>query len=114
MRDNMPGASSSSKVGVASANFGFLASHDPLLARLGGFAEHYALHDPNTALIKLRQLSEALLRRVAANIGLDAGPEIGQFELLRDLEGRRVISRDVADLFHHLRRLGNDAAHAFS
>ena len=44
---------------VPSANFAFLADHDPLLAELGSRAERYFAADPNTSLIKLRQLAEA-------------------------------------------------------
>src|SRR4051794_40375296 len=97
-----------------SHNFGFLQAHDPLLVQLAGFAELYAPSDPNAAIFRFRQFSEELLRWTAAGFGIEAGFGAGQFELLRDLEGRRLIPRQVADLFHHLRRAGNDAAHSFS
>ena len=44
----------------ASANFGFLGRHDRELARLPALAELYCHRDPNTALLKLRQLEAAL------------------------------------------------------
>jgi len=96
-----------------SPNFGFLAAHDSMLVRLGALAELYALSDPNTAVIKIRQLAEGLLQQAAARLGLDVGPEASQFELIRTLEFRGLLARDVADLLHHVRRAGNDAVHAF-
>lgn len=98
---------------VASPNFAFLAAHDALLEQLGSLAELYAPQDPNTSVIKARQFAEALLQRVAARVGVDAGPAANQLELIRALEGRGVLARDVADVFHHIRKTGNDAAHAF-
>ena len=41
-------------------NFGFLKTHDKQLVRLGMFAERYFADDPNTCLLKLRQLTELL------------------------------------------------------
>ena len=48
-----------------------------------------------------------------AHDALEAGTGAGQFELLRELESGRLLPRQVADLFHHLRKAGNDAAYAF-
>lgn len=96
-----------------SPNFGFLAAHDALLERLGSLAELYAAPDPNTSVIKARQFAEALLQRVAARVGVDAGPAVNQLDLIRALEARGVLARDVADVFHHIRKTGNDAVHAF-
>jgi type I restriction enzyme R subunit len=45
---------------TSSANFSFLATHDPQLVRLGTQAERYFKENPVTALIKLRQYGEAL------------------------------------------------------
>jgi type I restriction enzyme R subunit len=100
-------------VNAASANFGFLARHDPLLVRLGGLAELYANTDPNTAILKLRQFAEALLQRAAAGVGVNVGRGIAQADLIRDLKVQGLLAREVADLFHLIRRSGNDAAHAF-
>lgn len=97
---------------AASSNFAFLGDHDPLLARLPGLAEEYLHSDPNTALLKLRQFTELLARQAAARVGIPAGPELDQLALLRDLESRGVVNRDVAQAFHFLRKTGNAANHA--
>jgi hypothetical protein len=41
-------------------NFAHLQAHDDQLVRLGMLAERYFADDPNTALLKLRQLAELL------------------------------------------------------
>ena len=41
-----------------SINFAYLRRYDEQLFRLGTLAERYFPDDPNTALIKLRQLGE--------------------------------------------------------
>lgn len=52
------------------SNFAHLSEHDEQLLRLGVLAERYLPDDPNTALLKLRQLTELLAQHVAAKIGL--------------------------------------------
>ena len=92
-------------------NFGFLKGHDPQLVRLGVLAERYFHDDPNTCIIKLRQLAEALAQLIAATSGLYTSDEESQSDLLRRLRFERIIPPEVADLFHSLRILGNQAAH---
>jgi type I restriction enzyme R subunit len=96
----------------SSLNFGFLAEYDPLLVRLGGLAEVYADHDPNTAIIKLRQFGEVMLQQAAGKLGVGArGTAPNQAELIRELSLQGLLSREVAELFHVLRKAGNQAAH---
>src|SRR5580700_10548899 len=97
-----------------SGNFGFLESHDVQLVRLGALAERYFHDDPNTCLIKLRQLGELLAQLIAAKTGvLDSGEET-QADLLRRLRFDRLLPDQVADLFHEIRILGNRASHGAS
>ncbi len=51
-------------------NFGFLDEHDPIFAEIGAAAERAFAGDPNTTLIKLRQLGEALAQDLAARSGI--------------------------------------------
>jgi type I restriction enzyme R subunit len=96
---------------LTSANFSFLMTHDQQLVRLGALAERYFKDDPNTCLIKLRQYGETLAQLVAAKSGLFQGAQEAQSDLLRRLKFDRVIPREVGDLFHHLRIVGNKATH---
>ncbi len=95
------------------SNFWFLRDHDPLLLQLCTAAERNYHEDPNTTVIKLRQFGEAVVRHLAAVFNLEAPAEQTQAELLKLLQVRRLIDRNVSDLLHYLRREGNQAAHEF-
>ncbi len=82
--------------------------------RLGMLAEKYFAEDPNTCLIKLRQLAEQLAQQVAARAGLYLSTDESQLELLRRLQADRILPYDVAQLFHSVRKAGNDANHAIT
>ena len=92
-------------------NFGFLARYDGLLVRVSALAERYFPDDPVTALVKLRQFGELLAQQVAARRGVDTLAGEAQADLLGRLQREAGISREVLDLFHLLRRVGNDAVH---
>src|ERR1700737_1823215 len=96
---------------VQSDNFRFLEPHDVQLVRLGALAERYFHDDPSTCLIKLRQFGELLAALIAAKTGLYEAADESQTDLLRRLRFERVLLPQVADLFHTLRILGNNAAH---
>ena len=93
------------------SNFSHLATHDERLAKLGALAEHYFPGDPNTCLLKLRQFAELLAQEVASRFGSFASMTESQLDLLRRLETRGAINREVAELFHSVRTAGNDANH---
>lgn len=93
-------------------NFGFLEAHDEQLVRLGMLAERYFPEDPNTSLLKLRQLGELLAQLVASRVGVFASSEEPQYDLLRRLQDQGILPREVAQLFGEVRRTGNAASHA--
>lgn len=93
------------------SNFSVLKAHDEQLWRLGMLAERYFAEDPNTCLLKLRQLAELLAQQLASRVGLYTVADEKQVDLLRRLEARGIVPREVAGLFHELRRLGNEANH---
>ncbi|MEO1592448.1 MAG: DEAD/DEAH box helicase family protein, partial [Cyanobacteria bacterium J06632_22] len=94
----------------SSRNFQFLVSHDAELVALGTFAERYYAEDPNTCSIKLRQYAELLAQLTAAHERLTVYSGQSQNDLLRQLK-RVGLSPRVLDLFHWLRKDGNDAVH---
>src|SRR5215212_1232950 len=96
---------------VTTANFDFLRVHDPTLVRLGALAERYFRDDPATALVKLRQFVELLSKLIAAHHAVYVGERETFDETLRRLSYDRLLPREVADVFPHLRKLGNAAAH---
>jgi type I restriction enzyme R subunit len=94
-----------------STNFAHLRRYDEQLYLLGSLAERYFPEDPNTALIKLRQLGERLAQQVASRFGVFTSAQESQLALIRRLEFDGLIEREVAVLFHDLRTTGNDATH---
>jgi type I restriction enzyme, R subunit len=80
--------------------------------QLGLLAERYFPDDPNTSILKLRQLGETLAQHVAAKVGLLTTAEESQFDLIRRLQDEGILPREVAQLFHEIRRAGNAASHA--
>ena len=94
-----------------SPNFAFLRHHSTALVKLGSQAEQYFVADPNTCMIKLRQFAEVLAQLVAAKVGLYEEPGESQVSLLRRLNFRRAVTGQTDDLFHVLRKIGNNATH---
>jgi len=95
-------------------NFAHLQQHDEQLLRLGMLAEKYFAEDPNTCLLKTRQLSELLAQLVAAKTGQLVAPEETQYDLLRRLQDSSILPREIAELFGEVRRTGNAASHALA
>lgn len=93
------------------SNFDFLKHHDELLLRLAQTAEWCFIPDPNTTLLKMRQLGEELAKNIAARVGVDSGKDIKQVDLLRNLDYALKLDPRIKDAFHTIRKLGNDANH---
>jgi type I restriction enzyme R subunit len=96
---------------VASLNFEFLRTYDTQLANLGGFAESYFRSDPSTSIVKLRQFAELMAKMIAARHASYRDERETFEETLRRLSYERIIPKEVADVFHTLRRSGNVAVH---
>jgi type I restriction enzyme R subunit len=99
---------------MLSSNFTFLRAHDEQLVRLGRLAERYFPEDPNTCLLKLRQLSELLAQLTATRVGSYVSADEKQYELVQRLERQGILTREVAQLFFEVRKAGNYANHALS
>lgn len=95
------------------SNFGFLAEHDPLFVELSLAAERTFSSDPNTTLIKLRQLGEALAQHIAALAGITFDEQTTQSDLIYKIDRELQLQPVVRDLFHTLRIEGNKATHQF-
>ena len=95
----------------ASPNFAFLVQYDEVLVRHAALAERYIFDDPNSALLKLRQFGELLAQHAAACTGVAVEEHESQRELIDKLWDRQIINAQVSQLFHGLRKSGNEAAH---
>ncbi|MCD1403623.1 type I restriction-modification system endonuclease [Escherichia coli] len=98
---------------TTSTNFSFLAEHDPLFLQIATAAENAFSGDPNTTLIKLRQLGEALAQHIAALVGITFDEPPTQADLLYRLNRELKFEPTVLELFHLLRIEGNKATHQF-
>lgn len=96
------------------SNFDFLKHHDDLLFKLAETAERCFVSDPNTTLVKMRQLGEALAQNIASRVGVEYGDEVRQVDLLRELDYTLKLDPQVKDAFHAVRKYGNEANHNFT
>lgn len=103
-----------STLGNTQSNFEFLKKHEPLFYQLAQIGEYIFAADPNTTLLKMRQLAEAIAQSVAATVGVEYGGKITQLELLKELNKELNLGSNVNEAFHHLRKLGNQANHEFT
>ncbi len=99
---------------IIDSNFALLQVHDEQFLRLGLLAERYFPDDPNTCLLKLRHLTELLAQHVAANVGEYLSTGEPQYELIRRLQDRGILPREIVQLFNEVRRAGNAASHALA
>jgi len=93
--------------------FRILKKHQDWLFKLAESAELNFSSDPNTSLIKIRQLGEAIAQSIAARIGVESGSSVKQIDLLKDLDYNLRLDDNVRDAFHTIRKLGNTATHQF-
>lgn len=98
---------------AASSNFAFLQEHDPVFLQLASTAEQVFASDPNTTLIKLRQLGEALAQDLASRAGIEFDTTTTQSDLLYKLSREIQLDQNIRSLFHTLRVEGNRATHEF-
>jgi type I restriction enzyme R subunit len=95
------------------SNFAFLEEHDPLFVELATGAERVFSSDPNTTLIKLRQLGEAIAQHIASLVGVEFDEKTSQADLLYRLNRELQFESVTRELFHTLRIEGNKATHQF-
>ncbi|MGG4481267.1 type I restriction-modification system endonuclease [Paenibacillus illinoisensis] len=94
-----------------SGNFEFLHSRWEILSNLGEMAERNLFIDPNTSLIKLRMFGETLTKFICALEELDETKELTQVDRLSQLKRDGLISDEIVDYLHTLRKIGNKAVH---
>jgi type I restriction enzyme R subunit len=97
-----------------SANFDHLKEISPELHRLAVLSERFFAEDANTSLIKSRQFGEYMVKEIAAYSGVyDPDRREATFDLLRRLRAAQIVPREIGDIFHAIRKSGNDANHDF-
>lgn len=96
-----------------SSNFSFLKTYDPLFFQLASVAEDLLARDPNTTLVKLRQLSEALSKDIAIKLSIATDQYKNQVDLIYQMDRKLNLSSDIKNILHVLRKRGNKAVHEF-
>src|SRR5690606_15802001 len=91
----------------------FLKEHDPIFLQLAVAAERAFVSDPNTTLIKLRQLGEAFAQDIAARSAIAFDHSTSQLDLLARIDRELRLDPTIRSLFHTLRVEGNKATHQF-
>ncbi len=89
-------------------NFDFLASEYPELSKLGSLAEELIDTDAASCLTKLRLITEFIAKDIYYKY-FNKKSKLSQFELLKAL--RPYIKPQYMDVFHIIRKCGNDAVH---
>ncbi len=96
---------------LTSLNFEPLRPVWPELANMGGYAEHYAHSDPQSALVKLRNFAERVVDHIYIKLRLQRAPQSSFIDLLNNASFRMVATDLPLDKLHLIRKLGNRAAH---
>lgn len=93
------------------SNFAFLKGVNDFLYAIACAAENNYPDDPNTTLIKMRIFGEATARHLGTLLGLESTDN--QHNLLRELGKIPFVDANILDVFHQLRRVGNQAVHEY-
>ena len=94
-----------------SPNFSFLVELDPRVVRDATLAERaLSFGDPVGSLSHLRRYGERLAHVATVQFGTHLDGRVDQVDRLRALQ-RHQVERQVLDMFHSLRVLGNEASH---
>jgi len=93
------------------SNFAFLQKQFPVLANFGELAEKYCYSDSNSSLMKLGMIGETIVNLIFTydRIPLPEKNDAANRIFILSREG--LITRDLADILHALRKKRNDAAH---
>ena len=99
---------------MKASNFNFLVNKYPGIAKLGRDAEQELYRDPNASIIKLRQFGGQIVVKLfeIENLSLPIDEERRkQINRLKLLETNGIIQGKILDIFHDIRKTGNDAVH---
>jgi type I restriction enzyme R subunit len=93
------------------SNFEFLKGVNDILYRIAMAAEKNFPDDPNTTLVKLRMFGEASAKHIAKLLDIELPPT--QIELVRELAKISWVDDSIINVFHMLRKVGNQAVHDY-
>ena len=94
------------------SNFEFLKKDWEILFKIGEMAEYTLYKDPNTALIKMRQLGEYLVKSILKVEKIYDEKDSNQKKKILRLREEDLITEKEASILNALREIGNKAVHS--
>lgn len=93
------------------SNFAFLKSHFPVLANFGILAEKYCYSDSNSCIMKLGMIGETIVNLMLTYDKIKIPPECNAVTKIKILSLQGLLTPDLSDILHALRKARNKAAH---
>ena len=93
------------------SNFDFLRSEFPVLSTLGGQAEKYCFSDPNSCLMKLGMIGESIVNLMFTYDRIQLPYDNTAATRISTLQREGLLTRDLTDILHALRKARNKAVH---
>ena len=93
------------------SNFEFLQGKFPVLANFGGLAEQYCYSDSNSCLMKLGMIGETIVNLIFSYDGIPLPYDNTAVVRIDTLLREGLITRDLADILHAIRKARNRAVH---
>ncbi|MBQ6601977.1 MAG: type I restriction-modification system endonuclease [Eubacterium sp.] len=93
------------------SNFSFLEETFPVLANFGGLAEQYCYSDSNSCLMKLGMIGETIVNLIFSYDRIPLPYDNTAVVRIDTLLREGLITRDLSDILHALRKVRNKAVH---
>lgn len=93
------------------SNFRFLEKDFPVLAQFGGTAEKYLYSDSNSCLMKLGMIGETIVNLMFTYDRIDLPQENSAAVRINVLAREGLLTRDLVDILHALRKARDKAVH---
>lgn len=93
------------------SNFDFLKEKFPFLANFGELAEKYLYSDSNSCLLKLGMIGETIVNLIFIYDRIDLPVDNTSANRIHTLYREGVVTSDLADILHGLRKIRNKAVH---
>ena len=93
------------------SNFAFLEKDFPVLANFGRLAEEYCYSDSNSSLMKLGMIGETIVNLMFSYDRIPLPADNTAVKRIDTLFREGMLTRDLVDILHALRKIRNKAAH---
>lgn len=93
------------------SNFEFLSQEFPVLSNFGKLAEQYLFSDPNSCLMKLGMIGETIVNLMFTYDEIDVPYDNTAVTRINTLQREGLLTRDLTDILHALRKSRNKAVH---